>query len=124
MSPSLPAYRHIFFSNEAGVSLAARDFLAGTERWPQSKANILRINLQPRNSVPSSGLLNHVNYKPGLHPHIAVNVVCQVCEGRAYTVDVVEKDDRRIVTRTPCPSCQGRGVVDISRGPVNEPEPC
>jgi len=52
--------------------------------------------------------------------HKPVIVPCQTCEGRAYTIDIVDHDKRRIVTRRACPSCKGQGTIDISRGPVTD----
>lgn len=49
-------------------------------------------------------------------------VACQLCEGRGHTVDIVPREGRRIVLRKRCPACDGAGRIDISRGPVTDPE--
>jgi hypothetical protein len=47
-----------------------------------------------------------------------VLVTCGTCDGRGSSVDIIERNGRRVVLRTACPACQGRGLIDIARGPV------
>ena len=46
-------------------------------------------------------------------------VPCGTCAGRGASLDIIERENgKRIVRRVLCPACLGRGLVDISRGPV------
>lgn len=46
-------------------------------------------------------------------------VECLACKGRGVATDTIHNEDgTRLIHRTVCPACRGKGVVDILRGPI------
>lgn len=48
-------------------------------------------------------------------------VRCDACRGRGAAIDIVEREGgKRVVVRTVCRACKGRGTIDIKSGPISD----